>query len=188
MTKNINFYDELAVKARRGDSESKATLYRHFKRYIHNLAHSFYDGWEAQDAEQDLWVYFLECLLSYDDSQKVHFRMYVMKHLKWYILNHFRHSRVVRKVVSPAEETGMLPDVDYRAKDFSITEGEIEKVLEQCTLTPLQRKLLGSRLSGKTWQTIAEERNVSRRSVYYHVASIRRRLMENEKFQNYFFA
>ena len=187
MTQNINFYDELAAKAKVGDAESRKVLCRHFKRYIHNLAHTLYEGWDAEDAEQDLWVYFLECLLSYDESRNVHFRMYIMKHLKWYMLKHFRRSRLERSMNGPVNEAVLL-DMKDNGKEISTTEEEISRVLDQCTLTPLQRKLLDTRLSGKTWQSIAEERNVSRRSMYYHVASIRRRLLENENFQNYFLA
>lgn len=188
LAENIDFYDELAVKAGHGDRESKLTLCRHFKKYIHNLARTFYEGGEVEDAEQDLWVHFLECLLSYDAGKKVHFRMYVMKRLRWYFMKRFRHRKVERRLIEFVEETEGVCRGRETEKEISLSEEEIRGILDQCPLTALQRKLLDQRLSGKTWSMIAGERKVSRRGIYGHVSRIRSRLLQNQEFQNSFLA
>ena len=50
-------FDDLAVQAGKGNPEAKEVLCRHFRKYIHNLSRSYQQGWDAEDEEQDLWVW-----------------------------------------------------------------------------------------------------------------------------------
>lgn len=83
MTKEgkLQYLDVLAVKAK-ADASAREEICRHFRKYIHHLSHARYECWDREDEEQDLWVCFLECLFSYDETKGVHFVHYIMKRLK----------------------------------------------------------------------------------------------------------
>lgn len=181
------YLDELAVQAGEGNPAAKEELCRHFKKYIHNLARSYNKGWDAEDAEQDLWVCFLECLLSYDRSRKIHFQYYVLKHLKWKLMNFHRAREQDKKYVSGdfIEE----PCLSQRTESTQIlTEEETERVLEKCPLSQKQRGMIRQRLSGKSYKDMAAENRMTLRNVYYHMGRIQSACAKNQGFQESFFA
>lgn len=140
-------FDDLAVQAGKGNPEAKEVLCRHFRKYIHNLSRSYQQGWDAEDAEQDLWVCFLECLLAYRKERKIHFRYYVLKYLRWKLLNFYRSRKLDEKYTSEFTELPCRSSQLERGEE--LTERETESVLEKCSLSNKQRHMVRQRLSGK---------------------------------------
>jgi ATP/maltotriose-dependent transcriptional regulator MalT len=187
MTKEerYQYLDVLAVKAKT-DASAKEKICRHFKRYIHHLSKARYENWDREDAEQDLWVCFLECLLLYDVSQGVHFPMFVMKKLKWCYLMQCRKKKGEMRTENFEEHMADTAADDNLQLDRALTEKEVQTIIERCPLTNVQRKLLDQRMEGKSWQTIARENHVSQSGVYRHARNIRSIFERNYNFRETF--
>ena len=187
MTKEerYQYLDVLAVKAKT-DASAREELCRHFKKYIHHLSKARYETWDREDAEQDLWVCFLECLLLYDISHGVHFPMFVMKKLKWCYLMQCRKKKGEVRTENFEEHMADMSANDYLQLDRALTEKEVQTIIERCPLTTVQRKLLDQRMEGKSWQTIARENHVSRSGVYRHARNIRSIFERNNNFREIF--
>lgn len=180
------YFDELAVQAGKGNPAAKEVLCRHFRKYIHNLARSYCKGWDAEDAEQDLWVCFLECLLSYERERKIHFRFYVLKYLKWKLLNFHRTKKADEKCTAGLTEQPCLSERMEKVQE--LTEKETESVLEKCCLSGKQRHMVKQRLQGKSYKDMAFENRESLRNIYYHMGRIQTICSRNTDFQESFFA
>lgn len=179
-------FDDLAVQAGKGNPEAKEVLCRHFRKYIHNLSRSYQQGWDAEDAEQDLWVCFLECLLAYRKERKIHFRYYALKYLRWKLLNFYRSRKLDEKYTSEFTE---LPCRSSRLeRGEELTERETESVLEKCSLSNKQRHMVRQRLSGKSYKDMASENRESLRNIYYHMGRIQSICAGNQEFRESFFA
>lgn len=187
MTKEerYQYLDVLAVEAKT-DASARELICRHFKKYIHHLSCGKYENWSREDAEQDLWVCFLECLLSFDPSKGIHFTKYVMKRLKWSRLNMTRDREVEKKkFISTGGIDPEVPD-DHAAIELSLTAKEIEAIISSCPLTSAQRKLLDQRMEGKAWREIAEANHTSFSGIYRHARNIRHAFVRNYNFQETF--
>ena len=174
MTKEerYQYLDVLAVKAKT-DASAREEICRHFKRYIHHLSKARYENWEREDAEQDLWVYFLECLLLYEPSLKVHFPMFIMRKLKWHYLKRCRRVRGEAKTESYEDSLEKVLSDGHLKAEPDLTEKDVQFIIDRCPLTETQRRLLTQRMEGKSWQAIAKENHVSTSGVYRHARNIR---------------
>ena len=181
-----DYFDELAVQAGQGSPGAKEVLCRHFRKYIHNLSRSYQQGWDAEDAEQDLWVCFLECLLAYRKERKIHFRYYALKYLRWKLLNFYRSRKLDEKYTSEFTELPCRSSRLERAQE--LTERETESVLEKCSLSNKQRHMVRQRLSGKSYKDMASENRESLRNIYYHMGRIQSICAGNQEFRESFFA
>lgn len=179
-------FDDLAVQAGKGNPEAKEVLCRHFRKYIHNLSRSYQQGWDAEDAEQDLWVCFLECLLAYRKERKIHFRYYALKYLRWKLLNFYRSRKVDEKYIGELTEKPCLSLGLEKMQE--LTEKETESVLVKCPLSRKQRFMVKQRLSGKSYKDMAEESRESLRNIYYHMGRIQAICAGTREFQESFFA
>lgn len=185
MTKEgkLQYLDVLAVKAKT-DASAREEICRHFRKYIHHLSHARYECWDREDKEQDLWVCFLECLFSYDETKGVHFVHYIMKRLKWKHLNACREKEGDMGRTVPVEEE-RVPDPRLAG---AMTEEEVKGTLARCPMSNQQRTYLDQRLEGKSWQAIAKENHLPRSTLYYQVKRIRQCLVETPEFRETFFA
>lgn len=181
-----DYLDELAVQAGQGSPGAKEVLCRHFRTYIHNLARSCYHSRDVEDAEQDLWVCFLECLLAYRKERKIHFRYYALKYLRWKLLNFYRSRKLDEKYTSEFTELPYRSSRLERAQE--LTERETESVLERCSLSNKQRHMVRQRLSGKSYKDMASENRESLRNIYYHMGRIQSICAGNQEFRESFFA
>lgn len=181
-----DYFDELAVQAGQGSPGAKEVLCRHFRTYIHNLARSCYHSRDVEDAEQDLWVCFLECLLLYEKKRKIHFRFYALTYLKWKMLNFYRSRKVDEKYIGEFTEKPCLSSGLEKMQE--LTEKETESVLAKCPLSRKQRFMVKQRLSGKSYKDMAEESRESLRNIYYHMGRIQAICAGTREFQESFFA
>ena len=188
MTKEerYQYLDVLAAKAKT-DASARDEICRHFKKYIHHLSYGPYEGWEREDAEQDLWVCFLECLFSYDEKKKIHFTCYVMKHLKWTHLNGCRKREVEMGHRAGGELGEDIPD-PRNSHEITLSPEDMEDTLSRCPMTEKQRGFLDERMKGKSWNDIARENHLTRCAVYYHVRQMRTLLTGTPEFRETFFA
>lgn len=187
MTKEerYQYLDKLAAEAKT-DASAKEEICRHFKKYIHRLSYGSYEDWSREDAEQDLWVCFLECLLSFDPSKDIHFIKYVMKMLKWSRLNMTRERELEKKIFSPSmSEIPDVPDANTSMEPV-LNEKEVQTIIASCPLTDTQRKLFSRRMEGKEGRDIARENNLSFSVVYRHARNIRSIFKNYDKFQQTF--
>lgn len=187
MTKEerYQYLDVLAVKAK-ADASAREEICRHFKKYIHHLSRARFETGDREDAEQDLWVCFLECLLSFDPSKDIHFIQYAMKRLKWSRLNMTRERKLEKKIFSPSmSEIPDVPDENVSMEPV-LNEKEVQAIIASCPLTDTQRKLLTRRMEGKEWRDIARENNLSFSGVYRHARNIRSIFKNYEVFQQTF--
>lgn len=187
MTKEerYQYLDVLAVKAK-ADASAREEICRHFKKYNHHLSRARFETWDREDAEQDLWVCFLECLLLYDISRKVHFAMFVMKKLKWNYLMQCRRKQGELSTESYDESMNDIPSKDHLKAVPALTEKEVQTIIDRCSLTNIQRKILSQRMEGKSWPVIARENHVSPSGVYRHARHIRSIFEKNRYFQETF--
>lgn len=187
MTKEekLQYLDVLAVKAKT-DVSARDEICRHFKKYIYHLSKARYENWDREDAEQDLWVCFLECLFSYDISKKVHFAMFVMRKLKWNYLMQCRRKQGEQMTESYEESMNDISFGDPLKEVPNLTEKEVQTIINRCPLTGIQRKILDQRMEGKSWPAIARENHVSPSGVYRHARNIRSIFERNSYFQETF--
>ena len=187
MTKEerYQYLDHLAVEAKT-DASAKHEICRHFKKYIHHLSYGSYENWSREDAEQDLWICFLECLLSFDPSKDIHFTKYVIKHLKWSRFNMTRDKEREKKIFSTAvSEMPEVADENFSMEPV-LSEKEVQTIISACPLTETQRKLLHRRMEGKEWRDIARENNLSFSDVCRHARNIRIIFQRNNTFRETF--
>ena len=170
---------ELVCRAQKGDMAAKESICCFFKNYIFKLAHTAYKTLDFEDTAQDLWLCLLEELMKYDTKRGVPFPSYIMRRLKWRLIECCRCHE--KKLAREKKAAGNVQGIQDEMQPV-LQEQDLYQMFDRCPLTELQRNLLEMRMSGMTWSEIARERNVSRCGIYAHVRRIRKVFLSSEEF------
>ena len=73
----------LALAAKAGEQAAKEALCERFKGLIYSLSKTAYETLPAEEARQELWLAFLECLEKYDEKSRVSFLSYITQRMRW---------------------------------------------------------------------------------------------------------
>lgn len=73
----------LVLAAKAGEQAAKEALCERFKGLIYSLSKTAYETLPAEEARQELWLGFLECLEKYDEKSRVSFLSYITQRMRW---------------------------------------------------------------------------------------------------------
>lgn len=185
----------LALAAKAGEQAAKEALCERFKGLIKGLIYSLsktaYETLPAEEARQELWLAFLECLEKYDEKSRVSFLSYITQRMRWRAVDICRghQKRLDHEMTASSSETAELLVTGEIASDgpapnwyevdwdhrISMQEGNPWDLIPW---TKKQKELLSLRLAGWSWPEIAERTHTSPSVIYRHAKKMQKGYLE----------